>query len=652
MKTDTRVRNVVSTLEGEDIGMTIDEHSLAHIMSVLTDLYSDPELAIIREYSTNAYDAHVEAGVTRPIEVTTPTPLAPFFRVRDYGDGLNVDDIREVYSRYGTSTKRNSNEVVGMLGLGCKSALTYSDQFTVTAVKDGVCTQVSVERTEDGSGRMKIVSEYETSDPSGVEVIIPARGNNRIAEKAHFFFSFWEEGTVLVDGHAPKRITGTWIADDLLMSEQVDRDMIVMGNVAYPASNDPYQHGSALHDGHPIVAFVEIGDVNFTPSREALQMTKKTKDALDVIRVRVEKEKQAAFEKQLQAASTQIEALKVYTTIKRLGYKNDKPKFNGVDIPESYKCDKDDLPFSLVGYDKYWGMPGWTDERVLVTSTWVDAPWVVGLDKPMTPHKRKQLLQWAAKNKIELMVESSDRYAGKKKFVVCKEVPAEIVPWIDSKNVHQWSEVALEKIERKNQKRPNGTPSGSYETLLPGPRPYVQHVQAEDIDTTHPIFFCTKSQDAHFSVIQEQNPGGFTIVSLGLNRVEKFKRDFPNAVNVGDHLRGQATTWLKGLAPDDLKYLQMSQAHMRAELQMYDPERIDDPDLKLAVTLARSNRTKLLKAFEWYNRFVILPHAGLVDPRVNYPLLTNMRNYGRMNDKFKDHLYTYINAAFAVEQES
>src|SRR3954462_183715 len=142
MKAEARVLDVTSTLEGEKIAMGISKENMGMVMTILTDLYSNPVLAVIREYSTNALDAQIEAGVDRPIEVTLPGPLSPFFKVRDYGDGLNEDDIRDIYSQYGTSTKRASNDVVGMLGLGCKSALTYTDQFTVTGIKNGVMTMV------------------------------------------------------------------------------------------------------------------------------------------------------------------------------------------------------------------------------------------------------------------------------------------------------------------------------------------------------------------------------------------------------------------------------------------------------------------------------------------------------------------------------
>lgn len=67
-------------LSGETIAMSVDTASMAHVLSVLTDLYSDPTLAVIREYSTNALDSHVEAGVKRPIDVSLPNAMTPFSR--------------------------------------------------------------------------------------------------------------------------------------------------------------------------------------------------------------------------------------------------------------------------------------------------------------------------------------------------------------------------------------------------------------------------------------------------------------------------------------------------------------------------------------------------------------------------------------------
>src|SRR4051794_1315710 len=122
MLADKSDLQIESTVSGNRVAMTLDETALVHIMSVLTNLYSDPEKAIIREYATNAWDAHIEGGILRPIEITTPSDLAPFLTIQDYGIGLDEDGIRRIYSKYGASTKRESNDFNGQLGMGCKSA--------------------------------------------------------------------------------------------------------------------------------------------------------------------------------------------------------------------------------------------------------------------------------------------------------------------------------------------------------------------------------------------------------------------------------------------------------------------------------------------------------------------------------------------------
>ena len=167
--------DVTSNITGQKVAMSFDENSLVHIMSVLTDLYSDPMMAIIREYSTNAFDAHIAAGVDLPIEVYTPSDFSQFIRIKDYGIGLSLTDIEEIYSKYGASTKRETNDMVGMLGLGCKSALTYTNQFTLVSVKNGIKIQTLISRDENGSGSITIVNESLTDEPNGTEVVVPTK---------------------------------------------------------------------------------------------------------------------------------------------------------------------------------------------------------------------------------------------------------------------------------------------------------------------------------------------------------------------------------------------------------------------------------------------------------------------------------------------
>lgn len=281
---------ITSTVDGAAIAMSIDTAAMGHIMNVLTNLYSDEELACVREYSTNALDSHIEAEQSRPIEVTLPTELRPILSIRDYGLGLSAEEIETIYSQYGTSTKRASNDAVGMLGLGCKSALAYVDQFTLISVKDGERITVSVARDENGAGVMTINAREETDDLPGVEVLIPAKRYNSFEEKAYAFFKYWEPGTVLVNGEEPEAVETDWQIDEefsIVTKGDYERKLrIVMGNVSYPISAE-YERESnvlcGLPDDKQIIARVPIGMVSFTPSREALQEHPATKAALDQI---------------------------------------------------------------------------------------------------------------------------------------------------------------------------------------------------------------------------------------------------------------------------------------------------------------------------------------------------------------------------------
>jgi HSP90 family molecular chaperone len=152
--------------------MSIDPQGMAHIMGVLTNLYSDAPLAVLREYATNARDAHQAARVTRPVEIGLPTALDPILRVRDFGAGLSEQDIMGVYARYGSSTKRGCDEQVGAFGLGSKSAFTLAQQFVVNSVHDGWRTTVLFALRADGVGSVSVLHRGRTADPSGVQVEI------------------------------------------------------------------------------------------------------------------------------------------------------------------------------------------------------------------------------------------------------------------------------------------------------------------------------------------------------------------------------------------------------------------------------------------------------------------------------------------------
>jgi hypothetical protein len=649
MKVDSRVLDVESTLRGENIDMTIDQGALAHIMSVLTDLYSDPELAVLREYSTNAFDAHVEAGIKRPIEVTLPTSLSPFLRIRDYGLGLNAEDIREIYSRYGTSTKRQSNDVVGMLGLGCKSALTYTDQFTVTGIKDGNCIQVSVSRTEDGAGVMNIVTQYETDDPSGVEILIPAKRINSFAAKAQDFFRFWDKDTVLVDGEHPKRIDGLWIADDLLLTNETDSNYVVMGNVAYPFEGDfitGMSPGYYRNNDWSVVAFVGIGEVNFTPSREALQETAKTKATLADLSQRIKKERDASVMRQINEAKTSWEALEVALKGAEVGFKlSAASTWNDISFPHSFKH-ADDRKMIYYGKRRsYYARRNWSAERTIGLAEGAKANWIINYDgslSELSSYRKQKLELWI----VEKGLDSTAH------FIICDELPD--ADWINPDKVYDWEEVKKQKVVRENIKRRDGRVSGSYSGWVH--TVWNNSLLATSIDTKKPIFFVEgRASNASWDtpatarVLIEMFPDS-TIVVLGSNRVNKFKRDFPTAREATSVIKEEGDKWLKSVTEEEVIAHKIN--GNSSWLSSLDDTRVDDPALASWIKAAKIDLKNFNRNYKRFMRWgIILPNPNVGDPLSNYPLLTGMHFYGSVPSGLRNDLYIYVNAAYAAKKE-
>lgn len=144
----------------------------AKTFKILSDsIYSNKIQAIIRELSCNAYDAHVAAGnKDLQFSVHLPSKAEPFFRIRDLGTGLSREDVFKIYSTYFESTKTNSNDFVGCLGLGSKTPFSYTDNFTVTSYFNGEKSIYSSFIGEDGTPSIALVHEESTNLPNGLEI--------------------------------------------------------------------------------------------------------------------------------------------------------------------------------------------------------------------------------------------------------------------------------------------------------------------------------------------------------------------------------------------------------------------------------------------------------------------------------------------------
>jgi hypothetical protein len=288
---DKRAKTLVNGTITESF-FTVKQENLAHVFSILRNsLYSDKAGAIIREYSTNAYDAHVQAGIKdQPIAVNCPTRFSPSLTIRDYGFGLSENDIYNVYASYGESTKRNTNDQVGMMGLGCKSAFCYTDSFTIVSHNDGMQKTYLAYIDDSGIGKVMKIEEKETTE-TGIEIIIPVQSRdcymfeNAILKQLQFFnpkptFNLSFIANSIDESAFKVQIAGEGF--DIISS--YDNNFVVMGNVAYPFDSETFSKHPHYKDAMnnivdhstKIVLHANIGDVIPSASRESLDLREKT----------------------------------------------------------------------------------------------------------------------------------------------------------------------------------------------------------------------------------------------------------------------------------------------------------------------------------------------------------------------------------------
>lgn len=266
------------------------QSDLVHIFDVLRNkLYTNKILAVIREYSTNAMDSHVDGGEPKkPIQVTLPTRWDLNFSIRDFGGGLSDEDIRQVYVMYGASTKRNSNEFNGQLGFGCKAGFSYGDSFQITSYMDGVARSYECYIDETKIGKIALLDSRETTEENGIKVTIPVKESDVQAFKStarEFYTYFVPRPNIANLGDPITEIVYQYEGTNWKYRQNGNgRAHAIMGNIRYPLDISLLRKEvpQAIWNEISIVADLAIdfnfgiGQLSIAANREGLEYDKLT----------------------------------------------------------------------------------------------------------------------------------------------------------------------------------------------------------------------------------------------------------------------------------------------------------------------------------------------------------------------------------------
>lgn len=304
-------------------------------------LYKDKILAIVRELSCNARDAHVAAGTEdRPFDVHLPTGLEPYFSIRDYGIGLSDAALTTLYTTYFESTKTESNDFIGALGLGSKSPFSYIDSFTVTSYFNGEKRTYTAFVDEDGLPNIVQMGVTEQTDEhNGLEVSMPVKREDMstFASKARQVYRYFKPipNILGVPDFEPNYGESVYKGDRFTLSrvEQYgDAGLYaVMGPVAYPISIGSLRSFSAYksdflenmrgYGGIRVDIEFDMGEVDFTAGREELSYDHKVTVPNVCKRIReVEAALVRAVEDDFKVCKTRYEAVIKYDSMRRNGF--------------------------------------------------------------------------------------------------------------------------------------------------------------------------------------------------------------------------------------------------------------------------------------------------------------------------------------------
>ena len=253
-------------------------------------LYANKVKAIIRELSCNAVDSHIAAGKKdTPFDVHLPNTLEPHFSIRDYGTGLTHEQVTQIYTTYFESTKTNSNEFIGALGLGSKSPFSYTDNFTVTAIRDNKKGIYSAFINDQGVPSIALMMTEATDEPAGVEVKFSVNDRydfDKFRQEARNVYRYFNLRPV-ISGNADFAIDEIeYDTKDIIPgvhSTKGQRSVAIMGNIAYPidvpaADQTLGELRGMLNCG--LVMNFGIGELDFQASREGLSYIPQTIEAI------------------------------------------------------------------------------------------------------------------------------------------------------------------------------------------------------------------------------------------------------------------------------------------------------------------------------------------------------------------------------------
>jgi len=274
---------------------------------LVRNIYTNPVLAPTREIIHNHLDEHKRIKLDQPIQITVPTYFDPTWRSRDYGESMSPEFMMSSTSGFltlGESRKEGDLTQAGMWGVGSKTPLAYTDQFTVKCFKKHHYRTYLIKfKTFDGPDGsfdtkpvITFIDEGATPEPDGTEVswAVNTKDISRFEVELTRVLAGMFDATfpvVIKNGepvhtYDPKFDILQHGPDWRLFATNptITRAYVRVSNILYPLDGTALPRLKA--EARPLLAtplVIDFGtaDLHIQPSRDGLEYSDKTVNAIE-----------------------------------------------------------------------------------------------------------------------------------------------------------------------------------------------------------------------------------------------------------------------------------------------------------------------------------------------------------------------------------
>jgi len=298
----------------------VDRNNIDFITTLLTsNLYSKPLESFIRETIANGLDAQIEAGNTnKPLllllemntyssYISSNSKARCTITVRDYGTGISPERFESIYKNIGSSTKRDSNDYIGAFGIGRFSCLSVSDSAEIISYYNG--KKYFYLMYKDGQSiNIDLANVSDTTEPNGLSVSVKTEATIDEIRISLYKIQFFKNVHVTA---ITNNADIEYIVADFNNRKVYEYNNFVVGKEEFMKKLGPQiKMGAVLYDvpdnsvlnklnTKSLILNLPMGSIDITPSRESIQISKRTSSVVTDTYINAVKELSALVEQSL-----------------------------------------------------------------------------------------------------------------------------------------------------------------------------------------------------------------------------------------------------------------------------------------------------------------------------------------------------------------